>query len=80
MLATGWHVLQRLWHNHVTQASAASAAESSQADESTRNKRGQHVVLTFSGQVRVATIDLQNDILLTRFSLEIELSLYCYFE
>jgi hypothetical protein len=31
---------------------SASAAESSQADESTRNKRGQQVVLTFSGQVR----------------------------
>lgn len=30
---------------------SASAAETSQADEATRNKRGQQVVLTFSGQV-----------------------------
>ena len=33
---------------------SASAAERSQADESIRGKRGQQVVLTFSGQVRVA--------------------------
>jgi hypothetical protein len=32
---------------------SASAAESSQADVPTRNKRGQQVVLTFTGQVRV---------------------------
>jgi hypothetical protein len=33
---------------------SASAAERSQADESLRHKRGQQVVLTFSGQVRSA--------------------------